>query len=330
MGAGDAFCGALAAKLARGASLAEAARYGNAAGALACTPRGRRALDADRRRGGSPAALARQPGCIVAESISSGFAVSHGFRSISASAAAMSRRGTGCGVAAVDVGGGAVVVDAFGDAPGAKQTVAASRIQPRRRRVRALVALERCLLAVRKNAAPICWIVTRRSRREHDRVRDVPAVEADEVRVAERRVPRLRVAARRAARRRTARRVAPMTPGAADVVLEAGAADRRQRRRRRRGRPSPRPRRTRSPGSSTRTPTTQPRKRPGPREALGDHEVALLHRRVLAPEGRRADSPRPSASSARACSRSGSRGADRAWHAFVSSIRTWSRNGIGK
>ena len=40
VGAGDAFCGALAAKLARGASLAEAARYGNAAGALACTRAG--------------------------------------------------------------------------------------------------------------------------------------------------------------------------------------------------------------------------------------------------------------------------------------------------
>ena len=40
VGAGDAFCGALAARLARGASLAEAARYGNAAGALACTRAG--------------------------------------------------------------------------------------------------------------------------------------------------------------------------------------------------------------------------------------------------------------------------------------------------
>jgi ribokinase len=40
VGAGDAFCGAFAAKLARGATLAEAARYGNAAGALACTRAG--------------------------------------------------------------------------------------------------------------------------------------------------------------------------------------------------------------------------------------------------------------------------------------------------
>jgi ribokinase len=40
VGAGDAFCGAFAAQLARGASLAEAARYGNAAGALACTRAG--------------------------------------------------------------------------------------------------------------------------------------------------------------------------------------------------------------------------------------------------------------------------------------------------
>ena len=36
----------------------------------------------------------------------------------------------------------------------------------------------------RRTAAPICWIVTRRSRREHDRVGQVPPVEADEVGVA--------------------------------------------------------------------------------------------------------------------------------------------------
>jgi ribokinase len=35
VGAGDAFCGALAARLAAGADLAEAVAYGNAAGALA-------------------------------------------------------------------------------------------------------------------------------------------------------------------------------------------------------------------------------------------------------------------------------------------------------
>jgi ribokinase len=37
VGAGDAFCGAMAAALARGATLFEGARYGNAAGALAVT-----------------------------------------------------------------------------------------------------------------------------------------------------------------------------------------------------------------------------------------------------------------------------------------------------
>jgi ribokinase len=40
VGAGDAFCGAFAAKLARGATLTDAARYGNAAGALAVTRAG--------------------------------------------------------------------------------------------------------------------------------------------------------------------------------------------------------------------------------------------------------------------------------------------------
>lgn len=40
VGAGDAFCGALAARLAAGASLEEAARWGNAAGALAVTRAG--------------------------------------------------------------------------------------------------------------------------------------------------------------------------------------------------------------------------------------------------------------------------------------------------
>ena len=40
VGAGDAFCGALAARLAAGDSLVDAARYGNAAGALAVTVRG--------------------------------------------------------------------------------------------------------------------------------------------------------------------------------------------------------------------------------------------------------------------------------------------------
>jgi ribokinase len=35
--AGDAFCGALAAALSRGATLVEAVRWANAAGALACT-----------------------------------------------------------------------------------------------------------------------------------------------------------------------------------------------------------------------------------------------------------------------------------------------------
>lgn len=37
VGAGDAFCGALAARIAAGASLIDAARYANAAGALATT-----------------------------------------------------------------------------------------------------------------------------------------------------------------------------------------------------------------------------------------------------------------------------------------------------
>jgi ribokinase len=40
VGAGDAFCGALCAALAAGASLFEAARIGNAAGALAVTKAG--------------------------------------------------------------------------------------------------------------------------------------------------------------------------------------------------------------------------------------------------------------------------------------------------
>jgi ribokinase len=40
VGAGDATCGALAAAWAAGASLADAARAGNAAGALACTVAG--------------------------------------------------------------------------------------------------------------------------------------------------------------------------------------------------------------------------------------------------------------------------------------------------
>lgn len=40
VGAGDAFCGAMAASLARGAALIEAVRYGNAAGALAITKHG--------------------------------------------------------------------------------------------------------------------------------------------------------------------------------------------------------------------------------------------------------------------------------------------------
>ena len=40
VGAGDAFCGAMAAALARGADLVEAARYGNAAGAVAVTKPG--------------------------------------------------------------------------------------------------------------------------------------------------------------------------------------------------------------------------------------------------------------------------------------------------
>src|SRR5206468_3560699 len=40
VGAGDAFCGGLAASLARGADLGEAARYGNAAGAIAVSRAG--------------------------------------------------------------------------------------------------------------------------------------------------------------------------------------------------------------------------------------------------------------------------------------------------
>ncbi len=40
VGAGDAFCAALAVRLAEGADLAEAVRFANAAGALACTKRG--------------------------------------------------------------------------------------------------------------------------------------------------------------------------------------------------------------------------------------------------------------------------------------------------
>ena len=40
VGAGDAFCGGLAASLARGAGLTEAAAYGNAAGALAVSRHG--------------------------------------------------------------------------------------------------------------------------------------------------------------------------------------------------------------------------------------------------------------------------------------------------
>jgi ribokinase len=39
-GAGDAFCGAIAVRLAEGAELADAMRFANAAGALACTKHG--------------------------------------------------------------------------------------------------------------------------------------------------------------------------------------------------------------------------------------------------------------------------------------------------
>ena len=40
VGAGDAFCAAVAVRMAEGASLADALRFANAAGALACTKRG--------------------------------------------------------------------------------------------------------------------------------------------------------------------------------------------------------------------------------------------------------------------------------------------------
>ena len=76
-----------------------------------------------------------------------------------------------------------------------------------------------------KPLAPICWIVTRRLALEHDRVGHVPAVEADEVGLG---------ATGRASpfgeheRRAGVGRGSGPCPRAADVVLEAGAADRRQ------------------------------------------------------------------------------------------------------
>ena len=55
VGAGDAFCGALGARLAAGASLREATIYANAAAALVGHQARRRAEHADRRRDRGPA-----------------------------------------------------------------------------------------------------------------------------------------------------------------------------------------------------------------------------------------------------------------------------------